>query len=79
MRQDYKEGWQIINETPVPLFMRYSQTPQVEPSRQYEPDILDKFLQLVNLKREEDKILLVVYMDNAIYSRNSTRSPAIAR
>ena len=57
-----KEGWQIINETPVPLFMRYSQTPQVEPSRQYEPDILDKFLQLVNLKREENKILLVVYM-----------------
>jgi hypothetical protein len=57
-----KEGWQIVNETPVLLFMRYSQTPQVEPSRQYEPDILDKFLQLVNLKREENKILLVVYM-----------------
>ena len=57
-----KEGWQIINETPIPLFMRYSQTPQVEPSRQYEPDILDRFLQLVNLKREEDKILLVVYI-----------------
>ena len=57
-----KEGWEIINETPIPLFMRYSQTPQVEPSRQYDPDILDKFLQLVNLKREEDKILLVVYI-----------------
>ena len=57
-----KEGWQIINETPVPLFMRYSQTPQVEPNRQYEPDILDRFLELVNLKREEDKILLVVYI-----------------
>ena len=57
-----KEGWEIIKETSVPLFMRYSQMPQVEPSRQYEPDILDRFLQLVNLKREEDKILLVVYI-----------------
>ena len=42
--------------------MRYSQIPQVQPSKEYGPDTLDRFLQLVNLKREEDKILLIVYI-----------------
>ena len=56
------KGWDILDETPIPIFMRYSQIPQVQPSKEYGPDILDRFLQLVNLKREEDKILLIVYI-----------------
>jgi hypothetical protein len=57
------KGWEILDETHVPMFMRYNgHIPQVEPSKEYGPDTLDRFLQLVNLKREEDKILLVVYI-----------------
>jgi len=57
-----KKGWQIIDDTPLPRFMRFNQTPQVQPTRNCEPDILNRFLRLVNLKRKEDKILLIVYI-----------------
>jgi hypothetical protein len=54
--------WDVIDETPVPLFMRYnSQVPQVLPSKEYGMDIVDRFLQLTNVKREENKILVIVY------------------
>jgi hypothetical protein len=56
-----KDGWGI-DETPVPLFSRYNQTAQSEPDRNYEEDIFDRFLQLTNLKEEEDRILLSVYI-----------------
>jgi hypothetical protein len=56
------KGWDILDETSVPIFMRYSQILQVQPSKEYGPDTLDRFLQLVNLKREDDKILLIVYI-----------------
>jgi hypothetical protein len=55
------KGWDVIDETHLPLFMRYNQTPQVLPSKEYSPDILDRFLQLTNVKREENKILVIVY------------------
>ena len=57
-----KECWQILDQTPTPMFMRYNQTAQVQPNRDYEPDIFDRFLQLTNLKKEEDRILLKVYI-----------------
>jgi hypothetical protein len=56
------ESWSISNETPTPLFMRYNQVAQVQPSRDYEPDVFDRFIQLTNLKREEDRFLLKVYI-----------------
>jgi hypothetical protein len=56
------ESWSIIDETPTPLFMRYNQVAQVQPSRHYQPDVFDGFMQLTNLKREEDRFLLKVYI-----------------
>ena len=56
------EGWTLEGKTPIPMFARYKQTPQAEPDRNYDGDIFDKFLQLTNLKEEEDRILLSVYI-----------------
>jgi hypothetical protein len=57
-----EDGWEIDDETPIPMFSRYNQTAQAEPDRTYEEDIFDRFLQLTNLKEEEDRILLSVYI-----------------
>ena len=57
-----KNGWELLDKTPIPMFTRYKQTQQAEPDRNYQEDILDRFLQLTNLKEEEDKILLSVYI-----------------
>jgi len=55
--------WSIIkNEI---IFRRYNnQQPQVYPLKEYEPDIFDKFMQLVNIKSndEETKLLLKCYI-----------------
>ena len=56
------EGWTLEDKTPVPMFARYKQTPQAEPVRDYDGDIFDRFLQLTNLKVEEDRVLLSVYI-----------------
>ena len=57
-----KDGWELVDKTPLPLFSRYNQTPQAEPDRNYEDDIFDRFLSLTNLKTDEDRILLSVYI-----------------
>jgi hypothetical protein len=55
------EGWDIDSQPPI-LFRRYgSERPQPYPDRNYPPDILDKFLDLLNLKpqhKETQKELL---------------------
>jgi Bifunctional DNA primase/polymerase, N-terminal len=51
--KEEKQGWQLVNQTPIPLFVKYNQTAQAEPYRSYEPDIFDKFLQLTNVKDEQ--------------------------
>lgn len=48
------DSWEIINKTPTPLFVRYNQTVQTEPDRDYGSDIVDKFFALTNLKEEQD-------------------------
>jgi putative DNA primase/helicase len=48
-----KDGWEVIDNTPVPMFSRYSQTPQVLPDRNYQGDEFDRFLKLINLKEDE--------------------------
>jgi hypothetical protein len=59
-----KEGWRLIDShlLPRPLFKRHNQTAQVIPVREYEPEIKDDFLDLTNVKREDDKILLMCYI-----------------
>ena len=57
-----EQKWEILNHSPSPLFVRFNQTAQVEPDRDYECDIFDKFLELTNLKQDQDRILLKVYI-----------------
>jgi hypothetical protein len=56
------QGWQIEDKTPIPMFTRYNQIPQVTPLREYPADIFDQFLSLTNLKHIDDKLLLMVYI-----------------
>jgi hypothetical protein len=57
-----RECWQLLDEALTPMFMRYNQTSQVQPDNNYDYEIFDRFLQLTNLKKEEDRILLKVYI-----------------
>lgn len=56
-------GWDLIkNEI---LFKRYNnQQPQVNPVKEYDPDIFDEFMKLVNIKAndEDSKLLLKCYI-----------------
>lgn len=54
-------SWKIVNDTP-PLFIRYNQKPQIEPDRNYEPDIFDKFLDMTNIKDPQHRLLVKVYI-----------------
>jgi hypothetical protein len=56
------DGWEIVNDSPRPIFVRHNQIAQVEPDRNYKPNIFDEFLSLTNLKRREDRILLKAYI-----------------
>ena len=53
--------WDIIDDTPI-LFTRYNQSPQVLPSRDYEDGVFDKFIGLTNIKEQQDRLLLKVYI-----------------
>jgi hypothetical protein len=57
-------GWEILDSTPIPLFVRHNQTAQVLPNRNYDPDIFDRFLQIINAATgsQERQILLKVYI-----------------
>ena len=55
------QDWELCNTT-YPLFVRFNQTSQAEPYRHYDPDVFDKFLDLTNLKQDQDRILLKVYI-----------------
>jgi hypothetical protein len=55
------EGWKI-EKSPI-IFRRYSnQLPQVYPSRDYEQDVFDQFINLVNVKDNDNKLLLKCYI-----------------
>jgi hypothetical protein len=55
-----KKGWDIV-PSPV-IFARYQiQLPQVEPSREYDNDVFDKFWKLTNVKDKDDQLLLTCY------------------
>ena len=60
-----KDGWRIIsgnNKDVSILFKRFNQQPQVEPDRNYPPDIFDKLLNLTNVKNQKHRHLLIVYI-----------------
>ena len=53
--------WNIINNTII--FRRYpNQSPQVYPSRDYPDDIFDKFMDLLNIEGEDNRLLLKCYI-----------------
>jgi hypothetical protein len=58
------QEWQLVDKTPIPMFMRYTQISQADAIRDYPLDIFDQFLGLTNLKREneDDRLLLMVYI-----------------
>jgi hypothetical protein len=56
------EGW-LIEEKPTVMFRRQNnQLPQVTPSRDYDKNVFDKFINLLNINREEHKLLLKCYI-----------------
>ncbi len=56
-----EKGWDI-EKSPI-IFRRYSnQQPQVFPSREYDKDIFDKFMNLLNVKDNDNKLLLKCYI-----------------
>ena len=59
-----KDKWELLGHTPVPMFVRYNQIPQVKPDRNYNHDIFDSFLDLTNLNGDErdNRLLLKVYI-----------------
>ena len=64
------EGWNIekSSNTTTPVFKRYkNQLPQVYPSKQYPNDIFDQFMNLLNVKDANAKLLLKVYLILLIY------------
>ena len=62
--------WEFIQITPVGwyrvknaiIFHRYQTTPQVDPIREYPPDILDRFINLFNIQGEKNRLLLKCYI-----------------
>lgn len=55
------KGWRV-EKSPI-IFRRYSnQLPQVYPSRDYEQDVFDRFINLVNVKDNDNKLLLKCYI-----------------
>jgi hypothetical protein len=54
--------WEIVNSPPIPLFVRYNQTEQDSPVSSYSYDILDKLIDLTNLRKASDRKLLKVYI-----------------
>ena len=56
-------GWKIINNQIEVLFKRYGhQAPQVEPSRDYDSKIFDKFIDSLNIKNEKHKLLVKIWI-----------------
>ena len=58
-------GWRIIygSDPKVPLlFKRHNQISQVEPDREYNSDIFDRFINLTNIRNEDHKLLVKIYI-----------------
>jgi hypothetical protein len=61
-----KDGWDV-QDAPI-IFRRYSnQQPQVYPRKEYSADIFDQFMNLINIKGEDNKLLLKCYIISLFY------------
>jgi hypothetical protein len=61
-----KDGWNV-QDAPI-IFRRYSnQQPQVYPRREHRPDIFEQFMNLINVKGEDNKLLLKCYIISLFY------------
>jgi hypothetical protein len=54
------EGWTI--EKAPRIFRRHNAQPQVHPSKDYPPDIFNRFMRLLNIKDEKTKLLIKCYI-----------------
>jgi hypothetical protein len=62
----HHDGW-TIEQAPI-IFRRYSsQKPQVYPVREYPKDIFDKFMSLINISGDDNKLLLKCYIISMFY------------
>ena len=60
-----KDGWRIINESDndIPIiFKRFNQKAQTEPVRNYHSDVFEDLLNLTNVKNQNHRHLLKVYI-----------------
>ena len=61
------EGWSIVDTSPI-IFRRYkSQQPQVYPSRQYSSDVFDMFMDVMNIKDRDDRLVVKGYITSLFY------------
>ena len=57
------ENWKVERHGSPIIFRRFSnQRPQVYPSKDYPADVLDKFINLLNIKDEQSRLLLKCYI-----------------
>lgn len=54
------DGWKLVSK--LVMFRRFGQLPQVIPSTTYPPDIFDRFMNLLNIKGDENRLLLKCYI-----------------
>jgi hypothetical protein len=58
-----RQGWKILSGSNIPiLFRKHNQIPQVEPDRNYEPNIFNQFVSLTNIKNKRSEQLIKVYI-----------------
>ena len=56
-----KDSWQILKSVDSELlFTRFNQVAQLDPDRDYPPDIFDKYLNLMNISDPQHRLLLKV-------------------
>jgi hypothetical protein len=57
------QGWKILPRHPDNvLFTRFKQLPQVMPIREYSPDIMDRYLDLMHIKGDTSRLLVKVML-----------------
>ena len=72
-----RHGWTIESHT-SPIFKRYTiNNPQVYPSTAYPPDIMDKFIQLTNVKNDHDNTLLAIVYIVSLYLLEDLPKPLL--
>ena len=73
-----RHGW-TIDSHKSPIFKRYTiNNPQVYPSKAYPADIMDKFIQLTNVKNDQDNTLLAIVYIVSLFLLENLPKPLLA-